>query len=218
MKNFLINNLIIASLLLVGLIGCKSIHVIREEANELTMTDYDNAAINLVIHGKANELTMTDYDNAAINLINMMLTDAAFQKKLNKMTSALEDGRLPTIVIRSIHNGTTERIQSRLDSMGREIRIRIRKSGLFDLKDDSAAQTMVDRIKWSANSGLESGELLNALKSHVSPHYLMTGEVLHFEDHGYHTFKLYMTLHDISGLSGDGGIIVWEDTCNIVKK
>lgn len=216
MKN--INNLIIASLLLVGLIGCMSIHVIREEANELTMTDYDNAAINLVIHGKANELTMTDYDNAAINLVNMMLTDAAFQKKLNKMTSALEDGRLPTIVIRSIHNGTTERIQSRLDSMGREIRIRIRKSGLFDLKDDSAAQTMVDRIKWSANSGLESGELLNALKSHVSPHYLMTGEVLHFEDHGYHTFKLYMTLHDISGLSGDGGIIVWEDTCNIVKK
>lgn len=218
MKNFLINNLIIASLLLVGLIGCKS-----QNQSNIVMTDYDNTAINLMsgnhlIHGKANELTMTDYNNAAINLVNMMLTDAAFQKKLNKMTSALEDGRLPTIVIRSIHNGTTERIQSRLDSMGREIRIRIRKSGLFDLKDDSAAQTMVDRIKWSANSGLESGELLNALKSHVSPHYLMTGEVLHFEDHGYHTFKLYLTLHDISGLSGDGGIIVWEDTCNIVKK
>ncbi len=168
------------------------------------------------LRAEKSTLAMTDFDAAADRLVDSMLDDEAFQKKYDRLAKALGPDRLPVFVVQSLRNATEERINERIDSMSRDIRIRVRKAGKFDLKDDREAQKMVDRIRWSADTGLESGELLDALRTHVSPHYLMTGEVKGFRDGDVATFKLYLALHDLSGVSGDGGLVVWEDVATIV--
>lgn len=80
-----------------------------------------------------------------------------------------------------------------------------------DVKDDSATQEMIDRVHASAKDGLESGELLSAFKKHVSPHCVMTGEVEEFQETGQRVYKIYLRLFDISGTTGDGGLVIWED-------
>ncbi len=163
-------------------------------------------------------LAMTDFEAAADKLVDSMLDDAAFQAKYDRLAAKLGDGRLPVFVVQTFRNSTEERIDERIQSMARDVRIKLRKSAKFDLKDDRAAQAMVDRIRWSADTGLESGDLLDALLSHVSPHYLLTGEVKGFRDRDVATFKIYLALHDLSGVSGDGGLVVWEDVATVVVR
>ena len=210
MKKVLATNLFACAVVASLLVGCSSVP---------KAADPNFAMTGAVSKSSASELTTSDFNRAAVSLVNMMLSDEAFNKKLTKLTNTLEDDALPTIVMQTIHCSIPgERLALHLDSMSRDARIRIRKSGLFDLKDDRATQMMVDRIKSSVDGGLESGELLNALRTHVSPHYIMTGEIMSFRDGDIYTYKLDMTLHDLSGKSGDGGIIVWEDVCQIVKQ
>lgn len=167
----------------------------------------------------ASTLTTADFDRSAVQLVESMLTDDAFSKKLERLRAKLDDDRLPVIVVQKFDNRTSGRNQERLDSMGRDVRIRLRKSGLFDVKDDAATQSMVDRIKRSEEGGLESGELLSAFRNHVSPDYILTGELVDFQDERRSfTYKFYLALHDLSARSGDGGIVVWEDSCVIEKQ
>lgn len=166
--------------------------------------------------GTADALTVSDFNRCATDLVDKMLSDPAFKRKLAAL--ALPEEQLPILVMRSLENNTTKRIQQNLDSMTRDIRIKLRRSGLFDFKDDIATQTIVDRIMKNTDGGLEAGNLIGQLQTHASPNYILTGELVSFEDSGRrHTFKLYLALHDLGTNPGSGGLIVWEDSSEVIK-
>ena len=153
-----------------------------------------------------------NFEEAPGILVGDMLSDAQFNVKYAAVSKQLPVGRKPVFVLQSLKNNTPDRIETRVKSAAKDVRILCRKSAMFDVKDDDATQMMVDRIRMSVNGGLESGDLLSAFKTHASPQYVMTGEV---DKLGRRYYKLYLRLIDLSGISGDGGLIVWEDSLKI---
>ncbi len=155
------------------------------------------------------------FDDAADSLVKKFVNDPVFAKTCQQVTERLGGGRKPVIVVRAFDNNVVgERNTLRLSSLAKDFRSAVRKAGKFDLKDDDATQAMVDRIKYSANGGLENGELLNTLKTHVSPDFILTGELV---DDSSEAYRLDLVLHDLSGVSGRGGTIAWEGKSKINK-
>ena len=166
---------------------------------------------------EAGDLTVLDFDDAADQLVKKFVSDREFAKAYKAVAAKLEDGVKPVIVVRSIENATKERNMQRLAALARNFRVAVRTSGRFDLKEDAESQMFVDRIRFSADGGLEGGELLNALKTHVSPDFVLTGVLQEDDDPGVKTYRLFLALHDLSGRSGRGGTIAWEDKATIRK-
>lgn len=191
--------------------------VLLEPFSTVALTDFCTepsgvaAAIelHLIPADRVQEAKLT-FDDAARELVSKFASDAQFLASLKKVQAALGKDRKPIMVVRSfdpeLRGGA--RAGLRLDTLAQDFRNEVRKTGLFDLKDDEATQAMIDRIKFSADTGLEGGELLEAFKSHVSPDFILTG-VLRSEKDG--SGVLFLTLHDLSGASGRGGTIAWED-------
>ena len=147
------------------------------------------------------------FEDAARELVSKFASDTQFLAALKKVQAALGKDKKPIMVVRSFEiDGPRGAL--RLDTLAQDFRNEVRKTGFFDLKDDEATQAMIDRIKFSADTGLESGELLEAFRSHVSPDFILTG-VLRSGKNGRGI--LFLTLHDLSGTSGRGGTIAWED-------
>lgn len=153
-----------------------------------------------------------NFEDAPGILVGDMLSDVQFNVKYAAVEKQLPAGRKPVFVLQSLKNNTPDRIETRVKSAAKDVRILCRKSAMFDVKDDDATQMMVDRIRMSVNGGLESGDLLSAFKTHASPQYVMTGEVDKLDKRCY---KFYLRLIDLSGISGDGGLIVWEDSLKV---
>ena len=162
--------------------------------------------LHLVPADQVVENTLT-FEDAARELVSKFASDTQFLAALKKVQAALGKDKKPIMVVRSFEiDGPRGAL--RLDTLAQDFRNEVRKTGFFDLKDDEATQAMIDRIKFSADSGLESGELLEAFRSHVSPDFILTG-VLRSGKNGRGI--LFLTLHDLSGTSGRGGTIAWED-------
>ena len=171
--------------------------------------------MRLLPASEATDDGLYSFDEAAEQLVQKFEADAQFDKAYQAVAAKLGADRKPVIVVRALENNVVgERLASKLDSLAKDFRKEVRKAGKVDLKEDESTQLLVDRIRFSADGGLESGELLNALKTHVSPDFVLTGELV---SDSIDAYRLDLKLIDLSGASGRGGTIAWEDKAKIRK-
>lgn len=166
---------------------------------------------NEVIAGKASAPTMYDLESSVQTLMSKMRASQRFAENYNSVKTA--KGAIPVVVIGKITNLTSERLQGRLDAIGESVRTSLFDSGLFDVKDDSAAEAISARMLRSADEGLEDGSLVEEFGTHDSPDFIVLGDLRHFEDvGGYHTYRLRLSIHNLRT-----GKIVWEGIQTKIK-
>lgn len=164
-----------------------------------------------IIAGTPEQPTMYDLESSAQQLMDKMLASPQFSSNYNAIKVA--KGGLPIAVIGNIENKTTERIQGRLDAVGDTIRAALFSSGLFEVKDDAAADAIKSRIIRGADGGLENGALVQTMGTQDSPDFIVLGDLRHFTDvGGYHTYRLRLAIHNLST-----GKVVWEGIQTKIK-
>ena len=182
-----------------GIVGCAS----QRAAQYVEPTE--------IISGTPEQPTMYDLESSAQQLMDKMLASPQFSANYNAAKAS--KGRLPIAVIGNIENKTTERIQGRLDAVGDTIRTALFSSGLFEVKDDAAADAIKSRIIRGADGGLENGTLVQTMGTQDSPDFIVLGDLRHFTDvGGYHTYRLRLAIHNLST-----GKVVWEGIQTKVK-
>ena len=155
------------------------------------------------------EDTELTFENAAKVLVSEFSSDAQFLASLRKVQTALGAGKKPVMVVRALDDNSGKRQNYNIQTLAKDFRSQVRKTGLLDVKDDAAYQEITDRLNFSADGGLERNTMLAAYGTHVPPDFILTGE-LRLGENGKGTV-LFLTLHDLSGVSGRGGTIAWED-------
>ena len=192
----------LASIAAVYVAGCSS-------QNQKTARYVDPGA---VVMGEAESPTVYDFESSTPALVGKMLTSKRFMDNYNVIKNA-KGGTLPVVVIGNIDNKTTERIQGRLNAAGETVRTMLFDSGLFEFKDDEAADAIKSRILRGADGGLEDGALVQSMGEHESPDFIILGDFRHFSDvGGYHTYRLRLALHSLKT-----GKVVWEGIQTKVK-
>ena len=182
-----------------GIVGCAS----QRGAQYVEPTE--------IISGTPEQPTMYDLESSAQQLMDKMLASPQFSANYNAAKAS--KGRLPIAVIGNIENKTTERIQGRLDAVGDTIRTALFSSGLFEVKDDAAADAIKSRIIRGADGGLENGALVQTMGMQESPDFIVLGDLRHFTDvGGYQTYRLRLAIHNLST-----GKVVWEGIQTKVK-
>lgn len=157
------------------------------------------------------ELTMEDLDAAYGALITEMAANPVFVKNYTAKQETAED--LPITLVGEIKDNTGMNLSDMLAATRDNIRVRLFKTKLFDVKDDAAAVELGNRIIAGGNSVLEDGEIFQALRQHESPDFMVLGDIRVFADFAERkTFRLHLALHDFAT-----GKVVWEDINTIVK-
>lgn len=156
-------------------------------------------------------LTVEDL-NAGFNaLVSDMIASPLFVKNYGDNKTALD--RAPVAIIGGVEDSANLGLSNMLGAVSTNIRIQLFNSKLFEVKDDAVETRMSDRILSGGKSLLEDGELLQALKQHGSPDYLVLGDVKPFADYaGRQTFQLHLAFYDLAT-----GKIVWEGINTISK-
>ena len=192
----------LASIAAVYVAGCSS-------QNQKTARYVDPGA---VVMGEAESPTVYDFESSTQALVGKMLTSKRFMDNYNVIKNA-KGGTLPVVVVGNIDNKTTERIQGRLNAAGETVRTMLFDSGLFEFKDDEAADAIKSRILRGADGALEDGALVQSMGGHESPDFIILGDFRHFSDvGGYHTYRLRLALHSLKT-----GKVVWEGIETKVK-
>ena len=160
-------------------------------------------------------LTIADMDNAIQCLIGQMRTNPIFIANYDKAQK--EIGRAPLAIVAGLVDMTGGKspcanIQDLLLAGSQTLRITLINSALFEAKDDALVTDITKRIITCGNSPLEDGELMNALKQHVSPDFFVVGDMMYFADGDNGQFRLRLALHDLHT-----GKIVWEGAQTIAK-
>lgn len=177
--------------------GCRTVYYVPEDTP---------------IAGRPQSPTVYDLDKSAAQLACKIFSSALFMRNY-EAAKMRKNGALPVVVCGNIANMTTQRIQGRLDTARDRIRIALLESALVEAKDDEASGAIASRILSGANGGMENGALVQSLGTHDSPDFLLLGDFRHFEDvGGYNTFKLHLTIHDLST-----GKIAWEGVQTMIK-
>lgn len=187
----------VAAIVLSVCAGCRTVYYVPEDTP---------------IAGRPQSPTVYDLDKSAAQLACKIFSSALFMRNY-ETAKTRKNGALPVIVCGNIANMTTQRIQRRLDTARDRIRIALLESALVEAKDDEASGAIASRILSGANGGMENGALVQSLGAHDSPDFLLLGDFRHFEDvGGYNTFKLHLTIHDLST-----GKIAWEGIQTMIK-
>ena len=182
-----------------GIVGCAS----QRGAQYVDPTE--------IIAGTPEQATMYDLESSVQQLMDKMLASPQFSANYNVVKAA--KGGLPIAVIGNIENKTTERIQGRLDAVGDTIRAALFSSGLFEVKDDAAADAIKSRIIRGADGGLENGVLVQTMGTQDSPDFIVLGDLRHFTDvGGYNMYRLRLAIHNLST-----GKVVWEGIQTKIK-
>jgi len=156
-------------------------------------------------------LTMEDIDGTFNALVNDMIASPLFIKNYDSRKSEMD--RLPVIVLGGLKDMSNLNIGDILSAASDNIRIQLFKTRLFDVKDDTIAASLADRIVASGKSVIEDGELVQALKQHGSPDFYVLGDIRLFADYAERrTYRLHLALHDLNT-----GKVIWEDIKTIVK-
>lgn len=165
------------------------------------------------ITGNPQALTMYDLDSSVQTLIQKMTAHPQFAKNYRAVKAA--KGKLPVVCLGLLENKTTNgEVRSRLRAANDTIRTSLYDTGLFEVKDDEAADAIKSRIIRGADGGFENaGELVSSFGEQEPPDFIVLGDLRHFEDvGGYHTYKLRLAIHSLKT-----GKIVWEGILTRVK-
>lgn len=190
---------VLTTVIIGGMVGCAS----QRATQYVEPTE--------IIAGTPEQPTMYDLESSAQQLMDKMLASPQFSANYNAVKAT--KGGLPIAVIGNIENKTKERVQGRLDAVGDTIRAALFSSGLFEVKDDAAADAIKSRIIRGADGGLENGALVQTMGTQDSPDFIVLGDLRHFTDvGGYHMYRLRLAIHNLST-----GKVVWEGIQTKIK-
>jgi hypothetical protein len=139
-------------------------------------------------------------------LLKSMLTSSPFVTNYDKC-KAQQEGRLPLVALGSIKNSTgNPGLDALIKSAGERFRVKLFETKMFEVKDDSVYTELADRIIAGDNSVLEDGKVMEHLKQHGSPDFLVAGDLKLLTDlDGRSYYKFRLAIHSLAT-----GKIIWE--------
>lgn len=154
-----------------------------------------------------------DLETSVQILMEKMLGNPQFTKNYNAAKKA--KGALPIVCQSPIVNKTPK---AEVRSMGRAaddfVRVALFDTGIFEVKDDSAADMILSRIVWGADGGIENmSALMNAVGGHDAPDFIISGDLQQsISSSGYPTYRLRLAVYNLKT-----GKIVWEGIQRKIK-
>lgn len=163
----------------------------------------------------AEDFTMADFDKMFESLVAAMLDSSRFKE--NYEQAEAEKSGLPIVIVGGVMNksegAAAQAYAEFLEAIPDTLRIELFNSNLFDVKHDELSVMFAQRILASDKSPIEDGELMNALKQHGSPDFVILGDIRLFADQGNRkTCRFHLALHSLKT-----GKVVWEGKKTAVK-
>lgn len=163
----------------------------------------------------AEDFTMADFDKVFGALVAAMLDNSRFKE--NYEQAETEKSGLPIVIVGGVTNksegAAAQAYAEFLKAIPDTLRIELFNSNLFDVKHDELSVMFAQRILASDKSPIEDGELMNALKQHGSPDFVILGDIRLFADQGKRkTCRFHLALHSLKT-----GKVVWEGKKTAVK-
>lgn len=163
----------------------------------------------------ADDFTMADFDKIFGALVKAMLDNSRFKE--NYEAAQTEKGGLPIVIVGSVTNksegAASQTYAEFLKAIPDTLRIELFNSNLFDVKHDELSVMFARRILASDKSPVEDGELMNALKQHGSPDFVILGDIRLFAEKAKRkTCRFHLALHSLKT-----GKVVWEGKKTVVK-
>lgn len=157
-------------------------------------------------------LTPSDMEEAVKALLSAMCKDVAFIDAHN--TAKASSGKNPIAVNGGIVNMTGDSgYDGLVGAADATLRVLMRDTSLFDVKDDAVAAAMAKRIITSGNSPLENGEPMAWLKQHGSPDFYVVGDLRKFVDFEKRTtYRVHIAIHNLVN-----GKVAWEGLLTVIK-
>ena len=161
------------------------------------------------------DFTMSDFDRMFGFLVKAMLDDSRFRENYDDAQN--EKSGLPIVIVGGVVNksdgAASQAYADLLKAIPDTLRIELFNSALFDVKHDEMSATFAQRILASDKSPVEDGELMNALKQHGSPDFVIVGDSRLFVDHGKRkSCRVHLALHSLKT-----GKVVWEGKKTAIK-
>lgn len=157
-------------------------------------------------------LTPSDLEEAVKVLLSAMCKDVIFIDAHNAAKAS--SGKIPVAVNGGIVNMTGDNgYDGLVGAADATLRVLMRDTSLFDVKDDAVAAAMAKRIITSGNSPLENGEPMAWLKQHGSPDFYVVGDLRKFVDFEKRTtYRVHLAIHSLAS-----GKVAWEGLLTVVK-
>ena len=147
-----------------------------------------------------------DLETSVQILMENMRRHPQFTKNYNAVKTA--KGALPIVCQSPISNKTP---RAEVRSIGRAmddlVRVALFDPGIFEVKDDSAADMILSRIVWGADGGIENvSGLMDAVGGHDAPDFIVSGDLRPYADiDGYQTYRLRLAIYNLKT-----GKVFWE--------
>ena len=149
-----------------------------------------------------------DLETSVQILMEKMRRHPQFTENYNAVKTA--KGALPIVCQSPIANKTP---RAEVRSMGRAVddlvRVALFDAGIFEVKDDNAADMILSRIVWGTDGGIENvSALMNAVgeQEHDAPDFIVSGDIREaLISQGQLTYQLRLAVHNLKT-----GKIVWE--------
>ena len=162
-------------------------------------------------------LTLDDMKRALEALSDKMMS---LDSRFNVRHSAVVErrgGKQPVAVIGGIGDLTDGHSPCRklanYRDLGKDyLQTRLGKSCRFEIKDPAAVEEMRPFIVESPKDPLSDRALLEALRRHVSPDFLIAGHVKYDAENGVGTYFIHLGVYDFLE-----GVVAWEDTFEVKK-
>ena len=161
------------------------------------------------------DFTMSDFDAMFESLVKVMLDNPRFKE--NYDSAQTEKLGLPIVIVGGVTNksdgAAAQAYAEFLKAIPDTLRIELFNSNLFDVKHDEMSVMFARRILASDKSPVEDGELMNSLKQHGSPDFVIVGDIRLFVEQGKRkTCRCHLALHSLRT-----GKVVWEGKKTAVK-
>ena len=157
-------------------------------------------------------LTPSDLEEAVKVLLSAMCKDVIFIDAHNAAKAS--SGKTTIAVNGGIVNMTGDSgYDGLVGAADATLRVLMRDTSLFDVKDDAVAAAMAKRIITSGNSPLENGEPMAWLKQHGSPDFYVVGDLRKFVDFEKRTtYRVHLAIHSLAN-----GKVAWEGLLTVIK-
>ena len=161
-------------------------------------------------------LTLGDLRRALEMLSDKMLLSPRFNTRHTAVVQR-RDGKQPVIVIGGIGDMTGGRSPCRnladYCNLNKDfLQTKLVKSCRFEIKDLAADKVMGPFIMNSTKDPLSDRALLEALRRHVSPDFLIAGHIKYNAENGLGTYFIHLGAYDFLE-----GVVIWQDTFEVEK-
>lgn len=166
------------------------------------------------------DFTIFDFESFFRSLAKAMLANARFKENYQAMQT--EKAKRPIVIIGAVTNKSVgafaqsygDLLAAIPDLLRTELgEAQLDEGRIFDTKDDDMSKMFAERILVSDKSPVEDSALMEALKQHGSPDFVIVGDVRLFAEPAQRkTCRFHLALHSLYT-----GKIVWEGMVTAIK-